>query len=116
MMQRLGAFPRLSGTRYPPKQRAAGALEDSFALSALCSRELLVVLVGIGIALRVAQYAANRSLWVDEAWVALNLIERPLSGLTTHLSFNQAAPIGFLLVERIVAKLLGFSEYALRLF
>jgi hypothetical protein len=92
-------------------QREAGA-----ALRLLRSRELVLLLIGIGILLRVAQYLANRSLWIDEASLALNLIERPLSGLTRPLDFNQAAPIGFLVVERIVGKALGFSEYVLRLF
>jgi hypothetical protein len=83
---------------------------------ALRSRELIFVLVGIGILLRVRQYLSNRSLWIDEAWLALNLIERPLSGLTRPLDFNQAAPIGFLFIEAIAGRALGYSEYALRLF
>jgi uncharacterized membrane protein len=90
--------------------------QGSFALSILRSRNLVFCLVGLGILLRAAQYLANRSLWVDEAWLALNLIDRPLSELTKPLAFNQAAPVGFLFVEGIVAKTVGVSEYALRLF
>ena len=85
-------------------------------LRALRSRELIFVLVGIGILLRVRQYLSNRSLWIDESWLALNLIERPLSELTRPLDFNQAAPIGFLFIEGIAARVFGYSEYALRLF
>jgi hypothetical protein len=85
-------------------------------LRMLRSRELVFFLVGLGILLRVAQYLANRSLWVDEAWLALNIIDRPLKELTEPLEFNQAAPVGFLLVEGLAAKTIGFSEYALRLF
>ena len=62
------------------------------------------------------QYASNRSLWNDESLLALNLIEKPLTDLAGSLDFNQAAPVGFLLTEGIAAKVLGFSEYALRLF
>jgi hypothetical protein len=78
----------------------------------------LVVLtfVLIGIALRIAQYLYNRSLWMDESFLALNLIDKPFSGLFGQLSFNQAAPPGFLLVERADIALFGKSEYALRLF
>jgi hypothetical protein len=90
------------------------SLEDA-TQRAVRSRELILLLVGIGIALRVAQYAANRSLWIDEAWLALNLLERPLSGLTKSLDFNQAAPVGFLLAEGAMAKLLGYGEWVLRL-
>lgn len=91
-------------------------LRSGIAEKALRSRELIFLLVVIGVLLRVAQYLANRSLWIDEAWLALNVVERPLSGLVTPLNFNQAAPVGFLFVEGIAAKALGFSEYALRLF
>jgi Dolichyl-phosphate-mannose-protein mannosyltransferase len=82
----------------------------------LTSRRLLFALVALGIALRVAQYAADRSLWIDEAWLALNLIEKPVSALTGPLDFNQAAPPGFLLVEGALGKLIGYGEAALRLF
>lgn len=82
----------------------------------LRSSALILVLVGIGVVLRVAQYFANRSLWVDEATLALNIIDRPLGGLTKPLDFNQGAPIGFLLVEELISRALGFSEYALRFF
>jgi hypothetical protein len=80
------------------------------------SRRLIFALVALGIALRVAQYAANRSLWLDEAFLALNLIEKPVSALTGPLDFNQAAPVGFLLVEGAFGKLFGYAEGVLRLF
>jgi hypothetical protein len=93
-----------------------GRLEGALALQILRSRELIFVLVGLGILLRVAQYLANRSLWIDEAWIALNLIERPLSDLTKPLDFTQGAPVGFLLLEGVAGKIIGYSEYALRFF
>jgi hypothetical protein len=86
------------------------------AVRALRSSELIYVLVAIGILLRVVQYASNRSLWIDEAALALNLIQKGLTNLAGPLDFNQAAPVGFLLTEGIAARVLGFSEYALRLF
>jgi hypothetical protein len=86
------------------------------ALTALRSRRLLIGLVGLGVTLRVAQYLSDRSLWADEASLALNLIGRPLGSLTRPLEFNQAAPVGFLFVEGIVARVVGFSEDALRFF
>lgn len=58
----------------------------------------------------------NRSLWSDEAWLALNVIEKPLTQLVGRLDFNQAAPVGFVLTEGLAGAALGFSEYALRLF
>jgi hypothetical protein len=90
--------------------------EGGVALRAMRSRELLFVLVGVGVLLRVVQYASNRSLWIDEAWLALNLIEKPLSALAKPLDFNQAAPVGFLVIEGLVARSLGYAEYVLRIF
>jgi hypothetical protein len=89
---------------------------SKIALRSLRSSQLIVVLVGIGVVLRVAQYFANRSLWFDEAGLALNIIDKSFGGLTKPLDFNQAAPIGFLFVEELASRALGFSEYALRFF
>ena len=75
---------------------------------------LLVALVGFGIVLRVAQYLSDRSLWLDEALLALNIIDRPPSELLGPLDFNQAAPPAFLLLERWVGEIFGYSELALR--
>lgn len=105
-------------TQHSPKRSLVGltSSERGWALRLLRSRELVLVLVGLGALLQIAQYLANRSLWVDEAWLALNLIDRPLSGLTTTLDFQQAAPPGFVLIEGLTTRALGYSEYALRLF
>ena len=46
----------------------------------------------LGIGLRVAQYARNRSLWYDEAVLALNLVHRPFLQLRTGAP---GAEIGF---------------------
>jgi hypothetical protein len=89
---------------------------ESVDVSVQRIRQLILLLVGIGVLLRAAQYLSNRSLWVDEAWLALNLLERSLGSLAKPLDFNQAAPIGFLYTEGIAKDLFGPSEYALRLF
>jgi hypothetical protein len=77
---------------------------------------LVAVAVMAGCVLRVVQYFANRSLWLDESQLALNILDRSPSRLTGVLSFNQAAPTAFLLIERFVTDVAGASEYALRLF
>jgi hypothetical protein len=69
-----------------------------------------------GIALRVRQYAANGSLWIDELALAHNLDERSLRSLLTEpLDRNQVAPRGFLLVEKLVNGV-SHSDLALRAF
>ena len=72
-------------------------------------------LIGLGIFLRLAQYAANRSLWYDEALLASNIVNRSLAGLFKPLDYFQGAPLGFLVLEKLAVQALGSSEYALRL-
>ncbi len=72
-----------------------------------------VILVA-GTLLRLVQYLSNRSLWYDEALLTLNVLHRPWSGLLKPLDYNQGAPIGFLLVEKLSTQILGTSEFALR--
>lgn len=69
-----------------------------------------------GSAVRITQYAANRSLWLDESTLAINIVDRSAGALLGPLAFVQAAPPGFLLVEKGLTHLFGRGEYALRLF
>ena len=85
--------------------------------SVLVSPKLLWLVVLLGVVVRVRQYAANRSLWLDESLVALNIIGRGMHRLlTAPLDFNQTAPAGFLFVEKLSAELFDKGEYALRAF
>ena len=68
-----------------------------------------------GILLRVIQFLYNRSLWHDEAALALGLIDFNYSLFQT-LPNQQSAPILFLLIERFFIILFGKSEYVLRIF
>lgn len=77
---------------------------------------LVVASVVFGCMLRIAQYASNRSLWFDESALTLNILGRSAGALLRPLAFEQAAPPGFLLVEKAATGLFGASEYALRLF
>lgn len=97
-------------------RRSSYRSQRALGVRVLRSNEFVYVLVGLGILLRVMQYAANRSMWHDESALALNLIEKGVTDLSGRLDFGQAAPVGFLLTEGVAAKALGFSEYSLRLF
>jgi hypothetical protein len=69
----------------------------------------------IGIALRGWQYAANPSIWVDEAATARNILDRPVPALFAPLDYGQVAAPGFLLAVKLSTFSFGPSEYALRL-
>ena len=69
----------------------------------------------IGIALRGYCYARDPSFWIDEAMLAVNVVERSPAGLLEPLRWNQGAPVGFLLVSKLAANVFGPTEYALRL-
>jgi uncharacterized membrane protein len=74
-------------------------------------------IICFGVILRFAQYLYNRSLWLDEASLALNIVERSLSELLfIPLESLQGAPLGFLAVEKILILTFGNNEYTLRLF
>jgi hypothetical protein len=73
-------------------------------------------MLAIGIILRIRELLANRSLSQDQAQLALNIMDRPFARLFGQLDFNQAAPPGYLAVEKLVVEGFGNSEYSLRLF
>lgn len=79
------------------------------------SARIVPWIVLLGVIARAVHLFADRSLWLDEAMLALNLSERSFAGLTGPLDFNQAAPIGFLWAEKLAVALLGLDEIALRL-
>lgn len=73
-------------------------------------------IIALGILLRVREYLGNRSLWLDEANLALNLINKSFLQLTGPLDPEQYAPIGFLWFEKLAVMSMGSGEYALRFF
>jgi hypothetical protein len=75
-----------------------------------------VVLFAVGVALRLNLYVDRRSLWLDEIWVALNIVGRSFLGLARPLDYAQSAPVGFLWVERLAVLIGGVNELALRAF
>jgi hypothetical protein len=70
----------------------------------------------IGIIFRLRQYFTGRSLWLDEAMLALNIVNQDFASLLQPLDYDQGAPIGFLFVEKFLVFLFGDHEFVLRLF
>lgn len=87
------------------------------SLAQLVKRDWIgLSLVLAGFVLRLRQYLVNRSLWLDEAMLANNILGRDFVGLFRPLDNDQGAPVGFLLVQKIITLLFSDSEFALRLF
>ena len=79
------------------------------------ARKVLILLMLVGALLRILRYAADRSLWLDEAYLANSILTYSFKQLLTKpLLYWQAAPPGFLLLQKAAVSAFGTSEYALR--
>jgi hypothetical protein len=108
------AAPPVAGADRGGKIAGRPALADAFG--ALAAHRLAVAIIAWGAVLRVARYLWDRSLWLDESYLAINLSTRSYGELFETLDFNQGAPAGFLLAEKLAFETLGDSERALRFF
>lgn len=70
----------------------------------------------LALVLGIIQLLHNRSLWLDEAALALNLMDRGFAGLLVPLDHYQIAPILFLLISDFFGSLGQYSEISLRIF
>lgn len=68
----------------------------------------------LGLTLRLWHFLGQRSLWIDEAYVALNILERNYAGLVNQLDYAQLAPMGWLFIERAFYDMFGGLELTLR--
>lgn len=82
----------------------------------LYGKVLSLILIGIGVVLRLKAYLDNRSLFLDEANLARNIVEQPLAGFFAPLDYHQYAPPLFGLIEKGCWAIGGSNEIALRLF
>jgi hypothetical protein len=72
------------------------------------------VILGLGVALRVAVYLWNRPMWLDEMMLKGNIDGVPVLHFSEPLKSHQMAPFGFLIAERALAVVLGARNYVLR--
>lgn len=73
------------------------------------------VVVGFGVFLRIMAYLYNRPYWMDESSLLGNLYESRIFEFSGPLNGDQLAPIGFMIIQRMIIALLGLSGYATRL-
>jgi hypothetical protein len=104
---------------YTPQQHGVAKSPAGGVHSLLSVRAQTLLVLGVialALILRVAYYVLNPSLSVDEASLALNVMHRSYSDLFGQLDFNQAAPAGFLLIQKLIVQAGGTTSYALRFF
>lgn len=77
---------------------------------------VLRLVVALGIALRIREWAGGRSFWLDEVLLIRAISQQPTSHVLDPLARGQAAPPGWLLVQHGVLATLGDGERALRMF
>jgi len=91
-------------------------LENRISKISLFSSKIVhLIIIGIGIILRIAQFLYNRSLTEGEAALALNIVQRSYSELLKPLDYVQAAPVGFLILQKFAINIFGTNEYAMRI-
>jgi len=87
-----------------------------FRYAPCAMRYALLLILLAGTSLRIFQYFQNQSLYLDEANLARNYIEKSFIQLFTNLDYKQYAPPFFSFIEKICLEIGGNTEYALRLF
>ncbi len=97
-----------------PRLSAVGSLRRRGA-ALLGAGWLPWAILVFGVGLRLIQYLSNRSLWVDEAMLVRNILDRSYGELLQPLSDNQGAPIGFLVATKALTQAFGDGEFVLRL-
>jgi hypothetical protein len=84
-------------------------------VAAFVVRRRIGLLIGLGVALRVAEYLGKRPLWMDEGSLAGNILGKSLAGLFGPLFSTQLAPPGFLVLEWLAARVREDPQWTLRL-
>ncbi|NNK61888.1 MAG: hypothetical protein HKO98_01665 [Gemmatimonadetes bacterium] len=74
-----------------------------------------LALLAIGAAVRIWGWASHDALFLDELFLALNLRERSLLEMLTPLAYGQNAPVGWLLLQKVVTSVFGDGAHALHL-
>lgn len=74
-----------------------------------------LLLLAMGIFWRVLHWAVAYPIWGDEGFVAVNFLARDWSGMLKPLEWGQIVSVGYMWIGLAATKLLGTSEWALRL-
>lgn len=77
--------------------------------------QVTITVLLLGLAWRVLRYALGFPIWGDEAFVAVDFVARDYREMIQPSLYGQIVPLAFMWAELAVSRLLGLSEWALRL-
>jgi len=76
-----------------------------------------IAIVAMSVIVRIIMYIKCRSLWIDEAALAMSIVPKNwLELLTPPLSSSQSAPILYVTAVKAIGSIFGYSEGSLRIF
>jgi hypothetical protein len=101
--------------RRPTNLQPTPETEASGLFSETRIGQLTWAFVALGVTLRLTRWLLRFPIWHDEAFVAVNFIDRDYLQLLQPLDYLQVSPLGFLFLEKLAVDTFGFSELSLRL-
>ena len=84
-------------------------------MSYIISNKIAKSILPIGVFLSFFQFFFNRSLWMDEAFIGNNLINRNFLQLLEPLDDDQVAPILYLYVQKFIILLFKYDELSFKI-
>ncbi len=115
MNERIDYQTSVAAHRRRPGSRAqASAAASRRPFEPQFARAIAAFLI-LGIVLRLVRWLLNYPMWCDETMLAANLLDRDWADLARPLAYRQVCPIGFLALEWLAVRLVGFSESSARL-
>ncbi len=92
-------------------ERCGNRAKDDVRITRLCWAFVI-----LGLAIRLVRYLVVYPIWHDEAFLAMNFLDRGYRDLLRPLDYAQVAPVCYLWIELTAVRLFGFHEWSLRLF
>ena len=102
-------------SHFPVTAERARSDADSSYFTAAQTARWMTLFLWVGLAARAIRYLLCFPLWEDECFLCINFVDRNFSQLLAALDHHQVAPPLFLWLELASVKLLGYSEWSLRL-
>jgi hypothetical protein len=84
-------------------------------VNTIITQKISKYILPLGVLLSVIQFFYNRSLWLDEAFIANNLINRSFLELLHPLDDNQVAPILYLFLQKLMIVVFNYNELSFKI-